>query len=69
MDNKKFILNSFFYFLSSILTQAINLILIPLYTRNMTPSEFGQYNLISSLQSLLSIFIILGIFSGVCRFF
>ena len=69
MDNKKFMLNSFFYFLSSILTQAINLILIPIYTRNMTSSEFGQYNLISSLQSLLSIFIILGIFSGVCRFF
>ena len=69
MDNKKFMLNSFFYFLSSILTQGINLILIPIYTRNMTSSEFGQYNLISSLQSLLSIFIILGIFSGVCRFF
>jgi len=69
MDNKKFMINSCFYFLSSILTQIINLILIPMYTRNITTSEFGQYNLVSSLQSLLSIFITLGIFSGFCRFF
>jgi len=69
MDNKKFMSNSIFYFISSIVTQVINLILIPIYTRNMTSSQFGQYNLVSSLQSLLSIFITLGIFSGLCRFF
>lgn len=69
MDNKKFISNTFFYFLSSVLTQIINLILIPIYTRNMTSAQFGQYNLVSSLQSLLSIFISLRIYSGLCRFF
>jgi len=69
MENKKFISNSFFYVLSSILTQIINLVLIPIYTRNMTSSQFGQYNLVSTLQGLLSIFITLGIFSGLSRFF
>ena len=69
MDNKKFISNSFIYLVSSILTQIINLILIPIYTRNMTSAEFGQFNLVSSLQSFLTIFITLGIFSGLSRFF
>ena len=69
MDEKKFMSSAFLYLLSSILAQSINLILIPIYTRNMTSSQFGQYNLVSSLQSLLSIFITLGIFSGLCRFF
>ncbi|AJG97797.1 hypothetical protein LF65_01183 [Clostridium beijerinckii] len=69
MENKKMFSNSIFYLISSILMQGINLILLPIYTKNITPSEFGQYNLISSLQSLLSIFFTLGIFSGLSRFF
>lgn len=69
MNNQKFISSSFFYLLSAILSQIINLVLIPIYTRNMTSLEFGQYNLIISLQSLLSVFITLEIFAGFCRFF
>lgn len=69
IDSKKIMSNTFIYLLTSILTQIINLVLIPIYTRNLTSSQFGQYNLVSSLQSLLSIFITLGIFSGLCRFF
>lgn len=69
IDNEKLMSNTFIYLLASILTQLINLLLIPICTKNMTASEFGQYNLVSSLQSFLSIFITLGIFSGFCRFF
>lgn len=69
MENKKFMTNSLMYLISSIITQIINLILIPIYTRNMTSAEFGQYNLVSSLQGFLSIFITLAVFSGLCRFF
>lgn len=69
MNNKRFMLDSIIYLIFSILTQIINLILISVYTKNTMPSQFGQYNLISSLQSLLSIFITLGIFSGLCRFY
>lgn len=66
---KRFLANSFVYLLTSIISQLINILLIPIYTNNLTTAEFGQYNIISSVQSLLSILITLGIFSGLCRFF
>ena len=68
IDNKKIVYNSLTYFLFSIISQILNLILIPLYTKNITTDEFGQYNIVTSLQSFLSIFITLGIFSGLMRF-
>lgn len=67
--SKKLISNGAVYLLSSVLTQLINLFLIPLYTRNLSVSEVGQYNIITSIQALIAIIITLGIFSGLCRFF
>ncbi|QZY55334.1 lipopolysaccharide biosynthesis protein [Crassaminicella profunda] len=57
------------YLMGSILVNIINLFLVPLYTNNLTTQEYGQYNIILSIQSLLAIFITLGIYSGMCRFF
>lgn len=57
------------YLCSSILTQLVNLLLIPLYTRNLTQAQFGQYDLIISVQMLLSLVIALGVHSGMVRFF
>lgn len=68
IDNKKIVYNSLTYFLFSIISQILNFILIPIYTKNITTDEFGQYNIVTSLQSFLSIFITLGIFSGLMRF-
>lgn len=67
--SKKFISNGLIYLLSSIITQLINLFLIPIYTHNLSTGKFGQYNLVSSMQSLLSIGITLGVYSGMSRFF
>lgn len=61
--------NGFYYFLTSTLTQLLNLVIIPLYTRHLSVNEVGQYNLIISIQSLLSIIFTLGIFSGMTRYF
>lgn len=59
----------FLYVLSSVLTQGINFFLVPVYTKNMTQEQFGQYNIITSLLTMLSIFATLGIYSGLSRFF
>lgn len=68
-NGKKMLSNGAIYLASSIITQLINLFLIPIYTGNLNTGEFGQYNIVNSLQSLLSIGITMGIFSGMCRFF
>lgn len=61
--------NGMVYLGASVLTQAINLILIPLYTRNLSQEQYGQYDLILSVQQLLAIAITLGVYSGMIRFF
>lgn len=61
--------NGLIYLGSSVLTQGVNLILIPLYTRNLTQAQYGQYDLILSVQQLLALVISLGVYSGMIRFF
>ncbi|WP_066389195.1 oligosaccharide flippase family protein [Neobacillus mesonae] len=56
------------YLICSICVNIVNLFLIPLYTGNLSIDEFGQYNIITSIQGLLSIFINLSIFAGMSRF-
>ncbi|WP_158081791.1 lipopolysaccharide biosynthesis protein [Paenibacillus selenitireducens] len=69
MDNKKMLTNGIIYFCSSIMTQLVNLILIPLYTRNLSQEQFGQFDLIMGIQQLLALGITLGVYSGMIRFF
>lgn len=66
---KKAVNNGIIYLLASIITQLINLFLIPLYTRNLSVYDVGIYNIISSIQALLAICITLGVYSGMIRFF
>ncbi len=47
----------------------MNLILIPLYTHNLSQEAYGQYDLIMSIQQLLAIGITLGVYSGMVRYF
>lgn len=68
MEEKKLVKTGFIYLGTSILTNIQYLFLISLYTRSLTTAEFGQYNIILAIQSFLSIFISLNIFSGMCRF-
>ncbi|WP_368294249.1 oligosaccharide flippase family protein [Dehalobacter sp. TBBPA1] len=60
--------HSLIYAASSILTQFFSLLTVPVFTKYMTLDEFGQYSLFTSIQSLLAIFITLGIYSGMTRF-
>lgn len=68
-DNKSLVTTGSIYIMTSIIAQLINLFLIPIYTKNLTTSQYGEYNIIISVQSLISIFITFGIYSGFKRFF
>ncbi|RED41582.1 lipopolysaccharide biosynthesis protein [Paenibacillus sp. VMFN-D1] len=69
MENKKILSNGVAYFCSSLMTQMVNLILIPLYTRNLSQQQYGQYDIILSIQQLLALGITLGVYSGMVRFY
>ncbi len=68
METKRLAKHSLIYSGTSILTQAVTLLLVPVFTKYMSQEEFGQYNLLISVQSLLAIFITMGIYSGMTRF-
>lgn len=57
------------YIGTSILTQVLNLFLIPIYTNHLSPALFGEFTIVTSLQGILSFFVSLGIFSGLSRFY
>lgn len=65
---KKLAKHSLVYSMASILTQSITLFMVPIFTKNMDQQEFGQYNLLISVQSLLAILITIGATSGMTRF-
>lgn len=68
--NKKLIArNGMIYTGSAVLAQAISMLLVPVFTRNMSQEDFGLYSLMISVQSLLSIFSTAGIISGLSRFY
>ncbi|MGY1464914.1 lipopolysaccharide biosynthesis protein [Bacillus toyonensis] len=69
MDNKKVASNGLIYVVFAILTQVINMLLIPLYTKNLAQAEYGKYELLNTIQQLLSLAITLEVYSGMKRFF
>lgn len=56
---------SFWFLVSSFFQKAISCITAPIFTRLMTPQEYGQFNVFTSWQSICGILITLNIFSGV----
>ncbi|CCO48254.1 membrane hypothetical protein [Vibrio nigripulchritudo SOn1] len=61
--------NSITYLLFSISTQVIGLIFTSILTSNLSVSDYGEYSLIISTQSILSIALTLSIVSGFSRFY
>ena len=57
---KKLLGDSFIYGLSGIITSFIGVFLIPLYTSVFNPEDYGIIALLSSLQTVVTIFIIFG---------
>lgn len=61
--------DSIIYGLSNSLGKFISFMLIPLYTKYLTPTDFGTFSLINTFSILISIIAILGLDSAVYRFY
>lgn len=67
---KNSILSKFFYFsIGSYLNLMIGIITVPIITRLYSPVIFGEYTLVFSLMALLLNIVMLGLDSGISRFF
>lgn len=66
---KAFFKNSFIYTIGTVLTKGIAIILVPIYTRYLTPSEYGIIDLFMILSSIISLTIALEIHQAVVRFY
>lgn len=56
---------SFWFLICSFLQKGIAIISTPIFTRLMTPAEFGSYSVFNSWLSILSVIITLNLFGGV----
>lgn len=61
--------NTAIYSVIAVLQKGISFFLLPLYTAYLTPSDYGVMNVVTTLSSLLSLFIILGLSGAGTRFY
>lgn len=66
---KAFFKNSFIYTIGTVLTRGIGILLVPIYTRYLTPAEYGVIDLFIILTSIISLTIALEIHQAVVRFY
>lgn len=64
-----FIKDGMVYTLASLITRGLNLFLIPLYTHILSPADYGSFDLILLLASVVNIVITFEISQGVARFY
>ena len=56
---------SIWFAISAVVVKGITVITTPVFTRLMTPGEYGQFNIFTSWQSILTIFVSLNLYCGV----
>jgi O-antigen/teichoic acid export membrane protein len=61
--------NAVLYTVTTVLSRAAVLALAPLYTRKLSPAEYGDLALAQTLVATLPTFVSLGLLSGLSRFF
>ena len=69
INSKKLLKTSLVYAAGQILIQAINLLLLPIYTNKLGVIEYGKISTITAFTGFISSFLILSIQSGLCRFY
>lgn len=65
----KFLSRTFLYFLSPFLVRVVSFLLIPIYTRFLTPEEYGIWGLTSTVSLFLNLAMSLGMLMAVGRFY
>ena len=68
-DIKRISKHSLGFFIGTILTQAIGFFLLPIYTRYLTPADYGIISIASVIASILSIVYIFGMRGAIGRFY
>lgn len=66
---KSFIKNSAIYTIATVLTRGIAIFLVPIYTRYLTPSEYGIIDYFMILASIINLTIALEISQAVVRYY
>lgn len=66
---KSFIQNSAIYTITTVLTRGIAIFLVPIYTRYLTPSEYGIIDYFMILASIINLTIALEISQAVVRYY
>ena len=61
--------NSIVYSLSGVLTRAISLFLVPVYTRALTPQDYGILGVATTVLSLLGVLLMFSLQAAVTRFY
>ena len=65
---KSFFKDSFLYSLATLFTKGIGFIMLPIYTRNLSLAEYGVFDYLVSIGSIVSIIATLEITQGIMRY-
>lgn len=68
-DIKTLSKNSFVYIIVEVMMKGIGFLLIPVYTRLLSPSDYGILAIVTSIASLLTVFYTLSLSSASSRFY
>ena len=68
-STKKLGINSVIYIFAEVSIKGIGFLLIPIYTRYLTPQDYGIVALVTSVTAFLSIFYLLGLPAAIRRFY
>ena len=69
MQIPKILQNSAIYTIIMVLQKGISFFLMPLYTAFLSPADYGVLGVVTSISSLLSVFITLGLQAAATRFY
>lgn len=67
--SKSLIKNSLFYTIGNVLPQAVNFLLLPVYTAYLSPADYGIVSAMTVLSGLLGVFFSLGIERSIFRLY
>ncbi len=66
---KKFLSDSLIYSIPAVISRGLSVILVPLYTRVLSPSDYGSLELVTVFGSIVNLTIALEVSQGVARFY
>ena len=66
---RRFVKNSFIFGSGTFLPKAVSFLLIPVYTRSLTTSDYGILGLSAMISGILTVFFCMALHGAVIRFY